>query len=160
MSPYMKAKAKRDFYRVHVKLQEGKCLICGLEDRLIINYDHETGDPRGLLCYAHNAGLGAFQNDPNLIEKAAAYLRAKGSTGAPSSFPSPTYKVNHHRILNLLVQNQDKSQREVSRMYAAEEGIGEVLAQARVASIAKKYGIKSKFSRLKSTTYTPSPKGN
>lgn len=53
----------------------GCCQICGTIDRLVIDHNHNTDEVRSLLCYRHNTGLGLFQDDPDLLEKAAQYLR-------------------------------------------------------------------------------------
>jgi hypothetical protein len=65
--------------------QHNLCAICrqpeirrhpkGGEWQLSVDHCHETGEIRGLLCEACNNGLGKFHDDPDLIEKAAAYLR-------------------------------------------------------------------------------------
>ena len=61
--------------------QGGKCWICqgdnGLK-ALCIDHDHKTNNVRGLLCNLCNRAIGLLQDDPELIDKAAAYIR-KGS---------------------------------------------------------------------------------
>lgn len=56
--------------------QEGKCKICGayLGDDLQVDHSHVCGEIRGLLCRSCNTGLGAFKDDPGLMEKAAKYI--------------------------------------------------------------------------------------
>lgn len=66
-----------------------KCQICGAGEgaskrngkwtHLSIDHIHETGEIRGILCDSCNPGLGMFKDDPELLEKAAAYLRESGS---------------------------------------------------------------------------------
>jgi hypothetical protein len=66
--------------------QDGRCAICRTEEtvrgstgrvrRLAIDHDHESGEVRGLLCHACNVALGLFDDDPELLEAAAGYLRA------------------------------------------------------------------------------------
>ena len=80
-------------YNLMLKEQDGKCL-CGRVETVI---DHRTKKPRalsvdhdhkccpgnrscgkcvrGLLCQSCNMGLGKFHDDPELLEKFAAYLR-------------------------------------------------------------------------------------
>lgn len=53
------------------------CGICGeLTDSMHLDHDHQTGAVRGALCREHNIGLGYFKDDPEMLEKAAAYLRS------------------------------------------------------------------------------------
>lgn len=65
-----------------LEAQNGGCAICGRERadgngrRLHVDHDHETLKVRGLLCYACNAGLGSFGDDPDLMFKAIEYLLA------------------------------------------------------------------------------------
>jgi hypothetical protein len=60
-------------------LQNGRCAICGKvpdEGRSpALDHDHETGEARGILCHHCNAGLGHFREDPDIMRKAAEYLR-------------------------------------------------------------------------------------
>ena len=51
------------------------CQICGSEDALHYDHDHETGLFRGVLCRNHNLGLGMFGDDPELLLRAVDYLR-------------------------------------------------------------------------------------
>ncbi len=58
--------------------QGNKCGICGTEftdySKVHIDHDHETGYVRGLLCRDHNRGLGFFNDDWELLEKAAQWI--------------------------------------------------------------------------------------
>lgn len=58
-------------YRDH----DGKCKICGSEEKLQIDHDHETGSIRGLLCGRCNRGLGLFRDSVDYLEGAVRYLK-------------------------------------------------------------------------------------
>ena len=53
-----------------------ECVICGSEEKLVVDHDHKTGNVRGMLCNRCNRGLGHFRDDPMLLEFAAQYLYA------------------------------------------------------------------------------------
>lgn len=55
--------------------QGGCCAICGKEKPLQIDHCHDTGTVRGLLCFDCNTGIGKLNDDPDLLERAAAYLK-------------------------------------------------------------------------------------
>lgn len=72
-----------------LEAQKGRCLICekvetvtngpsGKLRDMAIDHCHTTGKIRGLLCSACNTGIGLLQDDPALLDKAAAYLRSQG----------------------------------------------------------------------------------
>lgn len=49
------------------KEQNGRCKICGRHRteqkfKLCVDYNHETGKVRGLLCHRCNVGLGFYEN--------------------------------------------------------------------------------------------------
>jgi len=72
-------------YRAKVEEQKNCCFICGVEGGynnkpLYVDHDHETGQVRKLLCQHCNSGLGMFKDNPELLEKAAEYLRKHGRT--------------------------------------------------------------------------------
>lgn len=61
----------------------GACGICGSVETLVQDHDHRCHGlnrscslcRRGLLCQACNKALGHMQDDPERLERAAAYLR-------------------------------------------------------------------------------------
>lgn len=59
--------------------QSGKCAICerlSFNKLLAVDHNHITGETRGLLCQNCNTGLGQFSESPEMLERAAEYLRA------------------------------------------------------------------------------------
>jgi hypothetical protein len=64
-------------YAVMQQEQDNKCFICGEEDnrRLSVDHCHTTGNVRKLLCGACNLGLGKFKDNPQLLIKAAEYIK-------------------------------------------------------------------------------------
>ncbi len=60
-------------YDVMVRLQDGKCAICGRNEQLVPDHDHETGAVRGGLCQRCNTRLVAVE-DAEWLEAALAYL--------------------------------------------------------------------------------------
>lgn len=56
--------------------QNGLCKICQKhDDKLHIDHCHKSNVIRGLLCGKCNRGLGMYDDSPELLEAAAAYLR-------------------------------------------------------------------------------------
>lgn len=57
--------------------QDGVCAICREvfgEKGFHVDHCHTGGQVRGLLCFKCNVGLGAFKDDPNLLNAAIEYL--------------------------------------------------------------------------------------
>lgn len=74
-----------------VESGQGLCAICyrhedvtdyrtGEPRALNRDHCHSTGSFRGLLCTGCNRGLGYFRDSPELLERAARYLRDARST--------------------------------------------------------------------------------
>ena len=60
--------------------QGGVCAICqcpeeGFKKYLSVDHNHETGKIRGLLCNGCNRAIGFTQDNPDILEAAARYLR-------------------------------------------------------------------------------------
>lgn len=83
-------------YRDILKSQGGGCAICGATEsrddskrskngkrRLHIDHCHQSGKVRGILCSCCNLGLGKFRDDPNMLERAAMFLRAHVRQASP-----------------------------------------------------------------------------
>lgn len=71
-----------DDYMAFYDAQNGRCRAClvAFDDDvygMCVDHDHSTGIVRGLLCSPCNVGLGMFGDDPERLERAARYLRAK-----------------------------------------------------------------------------------
>jgi hypothetical protein len=70
-------KAMKRVCRAPVGVEGPTCECCGRSTFGVLSQDHnhETGGLRGKLCYQCNRGLGLFEDSPELLEKAASYLR-------------------------------------------------------------------------------------
>lgn len=51
------------------------CAICGRERKLVADHDHGSGRYRNKLCFPCNTGLGMFQDDPTILQRAVKYLK-------------------------------------------------------------------------------------
>jgi hypothetical protein len=71
-----------DDHQAQLDIQDHACAICGGEPDvgklLHVDHDHVTGAFRGMLCGNCNRGIGNLQDSPQMLEVAAAYLRASG----------------------------------------------------------------------------------
>lgn len=67
-------------YDAMLTAQEGRCYLCKkpqvdcVNGWLCVDHDHKTGKIRKLLCQKCNAGIGFFEEDPNVLLAAIAYL--------------------------------------------------------------------------------------
>jgi hypothetical protein len=67
-------------YDAMIKDQNEVCALCGKPEtnikkqNMCIDHDHITGEVRALLCDRCNRGIGSFNDDIDLLEKAIAYL--------------------------------------------------------------------------------------
>ncbi len=74
-------------YERMLAAQGGACAICRSTDsghsaskkrRFLVDHDHDTGAPRGLLCHRCNVGLGMFRDTPEHLDSAIKYLAHHG----------------------------------------------------------------------------------
>jgi hypothetical protein len=68
-------------YAAMFAAQGGLCAICKKTDRrrLCVDHCHDTRRVGGLLCTKCNTGIGCFNDDPELLRAAIAYLeRVRG----------------------------------------------------------------------------------
>lgn len=64
-------------YHALLARQGNACAICRKAARVLcIDHCHMTGRVRGLLCRKCNGGLGFYDDDPELLRAALAYLEA------------------------------------------------------------------------------------
>jgi len=63
-------------YEILLKLQDGKCAICGGTDlrNLAVDHNHKTNQIRGLLCMKCNVTIGNINEDLDHLEKIRNYL--------------------------------------------------------------------------------------
>ena len=69
-----------DKYNEMLDNQNGSCFLCGggpdaKHKNLAVDHDHATGKVRALLCRGCNVGIGNLKDNPELLEKAAKYIR-------------------------------------------------------------------------------------
>jgi predicted lipoprotein with Yx(FWY)xxD motif len=71
--------------------QNDVCAICSNKcpdySRLSVDHNHVTGQIRGLLCNRCNRAMGLFQDDPEILRKAAAYLEKAAATAPTTRTP-------------------------------------------------------------------------
>ena len=77
-----------DDYNKLLEIQDNTCAICNKEetqqsnyaadgpDSLRVDHCHSTGKVRGLLCAKCNFGIGQFNDNVALIEKAIEYIKS------------------------------------------------------------------------------------
>ena len=57
-----------------LKASVTQCVICGSQEKLVVDHDHKTGRVRSLLCMQCNAGLGNFRENINILENSIIYF--------------------------------------------------------------------------------------
>ncbi len=71
----------QDQYQTMLDQQGGGCAICGDTSKLGVDYDHSTGQIRGLLCIKCDTALGMFMDDISLMQAACSYLQERKGNG-------------------------------------------------------------------------------
>jgi hypothetical protein len=69
-----------DIYEEMLEKQNKKCYICETEEgyngkKLYVDHCHSSSKVRKLLCQHCNSGLGMFKDNPELLIKAAEYVK-------------------------------------------------------------------------------------
>jgi hypothetical protein len=59
-----------------ISKQNNCCKICQEPKKLYVDHCHETKQVRGLLCHNCNTALGHLKDSPELLNKAAEYLKS------------------------------------------------------------------------------------
>lgn len=54
--------------------QNGKCAICKLKRKLVVDHNHQTGNVRALLCQNCNSAIGQMLENVDVLRAAIAYL--------------------------------------------------------------------------------------
>lgn len=68
----------RNQYETLVRETEGKCFLCGIQEKLILDHNHKTGKARKFLCRSCNFKLGyaeALFKEAGSIEAVVEYLK-------------------------------------------------------------------------------------
>ncbi len=92
-----------DEYHALLDQQGGECLICFahlsvMGHRLAVDHCHKTGRIRGLLCKSCNVGIGNFDDCPERLRRAAAYLERTAPLDSLHSAERPEAQHTHkHR---------------------------------------------------------------
>lgn len=70
----------KDLFEERIRLQDGKCSICHLEfdsftdAKRNADHNHQTNQPRGILCTRCNVMLGMAQDNKTVLAEAVKYL--------------------------------------------------------------------------------------
>ena len=69
----------QELYDERLNSQGGVCAICGTDTpggrgQFHADHNHQTNQPRGVLCHNCNVALGNFKDNSELLQKAIEYL--------------------------------------------------------------------------------------
>lgn len=73
--------AKIEWQKKKPRNEPFECPICakrtiaGITCKVVLDHDHNSGKVRGWICDSCNTGIGRFQDDVDLIEKAIKFLK-------------------------------------------------------------------------------------
>lgn len=83
LRPYSYEKQLKDRYKITLveynsilKRQKNRCGICQRKIKLVVDHDHLNKNVRGLLCTKCNTGLGKFNDNIEMLNKAIQYLES------------------------------------------------------------------------------------
>jgi hypothetical protein len=73
-------------YEFLLKIQGYNCAVCNdplklKQYRFAVDHCHDSDDVRGVLCVRCNTALGSFDDDPDLLLRAAEYLNSPPALG-------------------------------------------------------------------------------
>ena len=88
------ARLRAAYKREHPTPPPGECPMCHkYTDSWVLDHAHDTDEMRGYICNNCNLGLGHFDDDPEFLERAAAWVRQGGP--ATDRQPLPTRIPRH-----------------------------------------------------------------
>lgn len=58
------------------------CAVCGSEENLVVDHDHQTGEVRGILCRQHNSALGMLGDSKDQVIALLSYLEKLEGPGS------------------------------------------------------------------------------
>lgn len=79
----LRAKARKygfdgpDDLRAFMDSYDNRCAACSATENLVVDHDHESGAPRGILCGHCNLALGHALDDPERLKALASYMEGR-----------------------------------------------------------------------------------